>query len=107
MQASKKGSQMVFNFEGTGAVIMGRYDKDCGKVDVYVDDKLVRTIDNYYYVMGWGSGNGWLNGAHLYHVLNLESGPHAIKLVINGEKNEKSEGTKLKISRAIVYDINK
>jgi hypothetical protein len=104
MQASKKESQMKFNFEGTGAVIMGRYDKDCGKVDVYVDDKLVRTIDNYYYVMGWGSGNGWLNGAHLFHVLNLESGPHAIKMVINGEKNEKSEGTKLKISRAIVYD---
>ena len=95
---------MIFNFEGTGAVVMGRFDKDCGKVDVYVDDKLVRTIDNYYYVMGWGSGNGWLNGAHIFHVLNLESGPHEIKMVINGEKNEKSEGTKLKISRAIVYD---
>jgi len=105
MQASKKGSQMVFNFEGTGAVIMGRYDKDCGIVDVYVDDKLVRTIDNYYYVMGWGSGDGWLNGAHLFHILNLESGPHAIKMVVTGEKNAKSEGTKLKISRAIVYDI--
>lgn len=104
MQASKKGSQMVFNFEGTGAVIMGRYDKDCGKVDVYVDDKFIRTIDNYYYVMGWGSGDGWLNGAHLFHVINLDLGPHTIKFVLTGDKNEKSEGTKVKISRAIVYD---
>jgi hypothetical protein len=104
MQASKKGSQMIFNFKGTAVVVMGRYDKDCGKIDVYVDDQFVRTIDNYYYVMGWGSGDGWLNGAHLFHVLNLESGPHTIKMVITGERNEKSEGTKLKISRAIVYD---
>ena len=104
MHASKKGSQMDFNFDGTGAVILGRYDKDCGKVDVYVDDKFIRTIDNYYYVMGWGSGHGWLNGAHLFHVINLESGPHSIKFVLNGEKNEKSSGTKIKVSRAIVYD---
>ena len=46
------------------------------------------------------------NGAHLFHVLNLESGPHTIKVVITGDKNEKSEETKLKISRAIVYDKN-
>ena len=104
MQTSQKGAEMVFNFEGTGAVIMGRFDKDCGKVDVYVDDNFVRTIDNYYYVMNWGSGDGWLNGAHLFHVINLESGPHSIKMVITGEKNVKSDGTKLKVSRSIVYD---
>jgi len=105
MQASEKGSQVVFKFEGTGAVIMGRFDMDCGKADVYVDDKFIRTIDNYYYAQGWGSGDGWLNGAHLFHVINLDQGQHTIKFIVTGEKNEKSEGTKVKISRAIVYDL--
>ena len=54
--------------------------------------------------MDWGAGNGWLNGAHLAYVMNLEPGDHTIKMVINGKKNEKSTGTKLKVERAIVYD---
>ncbi len=104
MQASEKGSQIIFKFDGTGAVIMGRYDKDCGKADVYVDDIMVRTIDNYYFVMDWGAGDGWLNGAHLFHTLDLSPGEHSIRIVLNGEKNEKSLGTKMKISRAIIYN---
>jgi len=54
-------------------------------------------------MMGWGAGDGWLNGAHLAHVMNLEEGDHEISMVINGKKNEKSTGTKLKVARAIVY----
>ena len=101
------GSEMIFTFEGTGAVIMGRYGQDCGKVDVYLDGELVREIDNYYPVRssdGAGLGFHWLNGAHLYHVLNLDSGKHTIRMIINGDKNPKAKSTKLKISRAIVYE---
>jgi len=87
-------------------VVMGRFDQDCGKVDIYVDDKFVRSKDNYYYVKGWGAGDGWLNGAHLAHILNLEPGNHTIKLVINGEKNKKATGTKLKVARAVIYHKN-
>jgi len=84
-------------------VIMGRFDQDCGKVNVYLDGEFVREIDNYYWVMERGAGFDWLNGAHLYHVLNLEPGKHRIRMVINGKKNPEATGTKLKISRAIVY----
>ena len=104
MLAEKKGAEVVFTFNGTGAVIMGRWDKDGGKADVYVDGRFVREIDNYYYVMNRGAGHGWLNGAHLFHVINLEPGDHTIRIVVNGKKNDKSEGTKIRISRAIVYD---
>jgi hypothetical protein len=104
MIAEKKGSEVIFSFNGTGAVIMGRWDKDGGKSDVYVDGELVREIDNYYWMMNRGAGFDWLNGAHLFHVLSLEPGDHTIGMVINGKKNEKSEGTKIRISRAIVYD---
>ena len=104
MLAEKKGAEVVFTFNGTGAVIMGRWDKDGGKANVYVDGRFVREIDNYYYVMNRGAGHGWLNGAHLFHVINLEPGDHTIRIVVNGKKNDKSEGTKIRISRAIVYD---
>jgi len=102
--AEKEGSEVVFKFNGTGGVIMGRVDVDCGQIDIYVDDKFYRSRDNYYKVMGWGAGDGWLNGAHLAHVINLEPGEHTIKMVVTGKKNEQSEGTKLKVARAIVYD---
>jgi hypothetical protein len=104
MIAEKKNTEVVFSFSGTGAVIMGRWDKDGGKADVYVDGKYIREIDNYYWMMNTGAGFHWLNGAHLFHVINLEPRDHTIRMVINGKKNEKSEGTKIRIARAIVYD---
>jgi len=104
MIAEKKNAEGIFSFNGTGAVIMGRWDNDGGKADVYVDDKFVREIDNYYWMMKRGAGFQWLNGAHLFHVINLEPGDHSIRIVMNGKKNDKSEGTKIRIARAIVYD---
>ena len=102
--SGKKGSEVNFSFTGTGAVIMGHWSKDCGKADVYVDGKFIREIDNYYWVGESGAGFQWLNGAHLFHVINLEKGDHAIRIVLNGKKNEKAEGTNIRIARAIVYD---
>ncbi len=105
--AEKKGSEFTFTFNGTGVVIMGRWDRDGGKADVYVDDQFVQEIDNYYWVMNCGAGFRWLNGAHLFHILDLSPGKHQIRIVINGKKNEKATGTKLRIARAIVYENKK
>jgi hypothetical protein len=101
--SQQKGSSMTLTFEGTGAVIMGRWDRDGGKADVYVDGEFAREIDNYYWMDETGAGFHWLNGAHLFHVLNLSPGEHSIRVVINGKKNEKSLGTKLRVARAIIY----
>ena len=83
---------------------MGRWDQEGGVADVYLDGKFVREIDNYYQAMGTGGGFHWLNGAHLFHVINLEPGDHSIRMVLNGKKNSKSKGTEIRIARAIVYD---
>ena len=101
--AEKKGSEFTFTFNGPGVVIMGRWAQDGGKADVYVDDRFVREIDNHYSAMNRGAGFHWLNGAHLFHVLNLSPEEHTVRMVVNGKKNEKSTGTKLRVSRAIVY----
>ena len=102
--ADQKDAEVLFSFSGTGAVIMGRWDKDGGMADAYVDGKFNRQIDNYYVADGRGAGFQWLNGAHLFHVIGLEPGEHSILIRLNGTKNEKSEGTKLRVARAIVYD---
>ena len=102
--ADEEGSAFVFSFSGAGAVIMGRWDRDGGKADVYVDGEYVREIDNYYWVAETGAGFQWLNSAHLFHVLDLAPGQHTIRMVVNGKKNEKSTGTKMRVSRAIVYN---
>jgi len=102
--ADQKGSEFIFTFNGTGAVIMGRWGRDCGKADVYVDGRFAREIDNYYWVMNSGAGFDWLNGAHLFHILDLEPAKHTIRIIVNGQKNPEATGTKLKVSRAIVYE---
>ncbi|MBA7642901.1 hypothetical protein ES703_50610 [subsurface metagenome] len=102
--SDEKASEFTFTFDGTGVVIMGRWDRDCGKADVYVDGRFVREIDNFYWVMDRGAGFDWLNGAHLFHILDLQPGKHTIRMVVNGRKNPKATGTKLRVSRAVVYE---
>ena len=51
---------------------------NCGEADVSVDGKFVREVDNYYWVTEAGAGFDWLNGAHLFHVLDLKPGRHTI-----------------------------
>jgi hypothetical protein len=104
MIARDQGAACTFTFNGTGAVIMGRWDRDGGFSDVYLDGEHIREIDNYYWVAEAGAGFHWLNGAHLYHILNLTHGDHSIRLEINGRRNPASDGTTMRISRAVVYD---
>lgn len=99
----KKGSECTIKFEGTGFLLMGHWDQDGGKADIYLDGKKVQTIDTYYWVGNRGAGAGWLNGAHLYHVLDLEPGDHSVRIVATGDKNEKATGSKIYLERAIVY----
>ncbi|MFC1620213.1 ADP-ribosylglycohydrolase family protein [Candidatus Neomarinimicrobiota bacterium] len=101
--AEGPGASCTFTFQGSGAVIMGRWDRDGGKADVFVDDQFVRQIDNYYWMEETGAGFHWLNGAHLFHILNLSPGKHTIKMTVSDMRNPESSGTKLRISRAIVY----
>jgi len=104
MVCDTKGAEFTLTFNGTGILIMGHWDQDGGKADVYIDGQLDRTIDAYYWVANQGAGFAWTNGAHLYHALDLEPGEHTVRMVVTGEKNERATGTKLYVERAIVYE---
>ncbi len=97
MYAEKAGDELELSFEGSGISIEGNWVKDGGKADLYVDGKLHRSIDTYYF---------FANQEHttsIWHVLNLKSGLHKVRLVVKGEKRPEATGTRVYISKAFIF----
>jgi hypothetical protein len=97
MYAESAGDELAIDFTGTGISIEGNWYKDGGKADIYIDGKLHRSIDTYYY---------YANQQHttsMWHVLNLHPGVHKVRLVVKGEKQPDSEGTRVYITQAFIY----
>ncbi len=95
--AEKNGDELIINFSGTGISITGNWYKDGGKADVYVDGKLHRTIDTYYY---------FANQQHtesIWHIINLKPGDHIVRVVVMGEKRPESSGTRVYITSATIF----
>ncbi|MFC1547046.1 ADP-ribosylglycohydrolase family protein [Candidatus Neomarinimicrobiota bacterium] len=96
--AEEPGAEMKFTFNGTGIALLGKWAQDGGKADVYVDGKLHRTIDTYY----WWAGEG-KDHMFIWHALNLEPGEHTIRLVVRGDKKPAATGTRIYLNNATVY----
>jgi hypothetical protein len=97
MYSEKAGDELVINFSGTGISIEGNWYKDGGKADIYVDGKLHHSIDTYY---------NFANQQHtesIWHILNLQSGDHKVRLVVKGEKRPESAGARVYITSAIIF----
>jgi len=98
LYASTKGDEMILEFQGTGISIEGNWYRDGGKADVYVDGKLHRTIDTYY---------DFAHQQHttsIWHVMGLEPGKHVVRLVVTGQKRPESQGTRVYITSATIFD---
>ena len=97
MYAEKAGDELDIDFSGTGISIEGNWYKDGGKADIYVDGILHRSIDTYY---------NYANQQHtvsIWHVLNLPSGNHKIRLAVKGEKRPESASTRIYITSATIF----
>ncbi len=101
MVAENPGDELEIVFNGTGISLEGNWFKDGGKADVYLDGVLHRSIDTYYF---------YANQEHttsIWHVLNLAPGEHKVKLVVKGEKRPESLGTKVYITKALIFKTAK
>ena len=96
--AGKQGDAIEISFTGTGISIDGNWVKDGGKADVYLDGKLVRTIDTYFFYNKQEHDN-----ITLWHVTGLTDSQHTVKLAVKEEKNPESLGTNVYISQAVIY----
>ena len=92
------GDEAIFSFEGTGVSIVGNWFKDCGKADIFVDGKLQRTIDGYFYFAKQTHA-----AMNLYHITNLPQGKHTLKVVVKGEKRPEATATNLYLCKAVVF----
>ena len=95
--SDRPGDELSLAFTGTGIALYGNWFKDGGKADVYIDGKLQRTIDTYYY---------FANQQHtecIWHVMNLQQGEHAMKLIVKGENRPEAEGARVYITAAKIF----
>ena len=98
MFSANSGDEAILNFEGTGVSIVGNWFKDCGKADIFVDGKLERTIDGYF----WFANQTHTN-MDLYHITKLQEGKHTIKVVVKGEKRPEALAANLYLTKAVIF----
>jgi ADP-ribosylglycohydrolase len=97
MFGEKNGDEAEIKFSGTGISLEGNWYKDGGKADIYVDGKLHRSIDTYYYFAHQQ------HTTSIWHVLNLQPGDHTVRIVVKGEKRPESENTRVYLTNAVIF----
>ncbi len=95
-RSNQPGAKMTFSFEGTGAMVLGSYDKDTGIADVYLDGEKKRSI-NLYYEERKGRES-------VYHIMGLPRGRHTLAVVVTGAKDPASSDCTIFIDKAIILD---
>ena len=95
--SGNKGDAAEITFSGTGISISGNWYRDGGKADVFVDGKLHRTIDTYYYFAGQQHVES------IWHLMNLQPGEHNVRIIVRGENRPESEGTRVYLTDARIF----
>ena len=95
--ASDRGAEATVSFQGTGAIVTGPYLPNGGKLEVYLDGKLNRTLDVN---SDEPSSKG---GESVWHGFGLHNGPHSVRLVVLGEPYGSSTGSLVTIDDIVVF----
>jgi hypothetical protein len=95
--ASEKDAEATFTFQGTGAILVGRYLPSGGKYDVYLDGKLDRTLDAF------SDEPNARDGESIWHGFGLKNGGHTVRLVVRGETYPGSTGTTVTLTDAVLF----
>ena len=96
--SGNKGDMAEFIFQGTGISLTGNWVRDGGRADVFLDGKLHRTIDTYYFFSEQQHRN-----VSLWHVTGLNDGVHTVRVLVKGEKRPESEGTNVYLTGATIF----
>ena len=96
--SDKDGDYMEVEFSGTCVYVQGNLHEKCGILNTYIDGELVQTTDLYTrteYNDSTQSTAAWIT--------NLPNGKHTLKIEVTGEKNPKSSGSEIHLSRVVSY----
>lgn len=76
------GSYCELTFTGTEIKLIGIKNKDLGKAEIYIDNKLEQTIDLYSATA--------ISKAELFSKTNMHNKQHTIKVLVKGQKHTQS-----------------
>jgi len=96
--ATEYDAQAEITFEGTGAIVVGPYLPDGGKLEAYLDGKLDRVLDANSDDEKQSRG-----GESVWHGFGLKPGKHTILIKVLGEPYGESSGTKVAVESLIVF----
>lgn len=91
--ADEKGKKITFEFEGTAVGIIMHYCKESGKYLYRIDDGEYIERDSFDSYCLTFNRIGFL-----FFTRELKPGRHRLEIVAKGEKDERSEGCKIKIT---------
>jgi hypothetical protein len=89
VECGEPGAYVQFSFNGSGIYWRAIADTDGGKADVFIDDKLVETVDCYY------------RGALPFQFASIRTGldpgvNHTVRVVVRSDRNPRSTGTNIR-----------
>jgi hypothetical protein len=94
--AAEKGREFTLEFNGRALALVGDCTPRGGRADVWLDGKPSTPLDTYANETTFDNG--------MWHAYGLEPGEHTIRVVLTGEKDERSQGTEVQIQSAVVYE---
>jgi len=95
-EAVGAGSEVTLKFNGTGIALVGDLSQSGGRAEVYLDGKKSDLLADAYIVPSTHDNDLW-------HIHGLKAGEHTLRLVMRADADPRSQGRKLTLSRAIVY----
>jgi hypothetical protein len=95
-QSKTAGADATVSFDGTGALLVGSLDTDRGTAALYLDGKLVGTIDGY-------NDDGHRGSEGLWGKFDLKPGAHTLRIVVKGEPYPGSKDAWMNLEDVIVF----
>jgi hypothetical protein len=95
--SAERGAEAAISFKGTGAIVTGPYLTSGGRLEVYLDGKLDRTLDVY------SDEKNNRTGEAVWHGFGLKKGNHTVRLVVRGETYPGSTGSDVAIDDVVVF----
>ena len=93
--ASTAGASVSLTFTGTGIALVGNRSTRGGRADVWLDGRKAGVID------AWVAATTYDNA--LWHVYGLRTGVHTVRIVLRGDADARSTGTRVLVERAVTY----
>jgi hypothetical protein len=92
-----KGADATITFEGTGAIVTGRFVPNGGMLEVYLDGKFDRRLDTC------SDEKGNRNDEAVWHAFRLKPGRHTVRVVVLGVPYAGSSGAEVVIGGLIPF----